>query len=171
MKIVARSFLLLLISAAMSGAATADSAATFSAVLTYPPVSGSSEASRVFHSHGKAYRFRLDPERNGYGTLFGFELILERANHSRPEPNLLDPTGKLHGYQKWDFLASEFAHDHAPPGWGSSRTIYVPNRGLEVQVQVVRFGVRHAPTSLAPLGYRFTDLTLRVVARSTAVRP
>jgi hypothetical protein len=165
--ISAQSLLLLLVSTTWSNAVTTDNVVTFSTVLTYPPAARSSETSPVFRSHGKAYRFRLNPERDVDGTLLGFQLVMEGANsRSGRGPNLLDPTGRLHGYQKWDFLASEFVRDDAPPGWGDSRTIHLANRGLEVQINVVRFKVEPIPkTSATPAGYRFTDLALRIRAR------
>jgi hypothetical protein len=164
--VIAQSLLLLFASTTACSAATTDIVATFSTVLTYPSGSRSSVTSAVFHSHGKAYRFRLVPERDVAGNLFGFQLVMEGASRSPGQgPNLLDPTGRIHGYQKWDFLASEFVRGHAPPGWGDSRTIYLPNLGLEVQVSVVRFAVKPtAATSATPADSRFTELTLRIRA-------
>lgn len=167
---IAHALILLLSLSAMSGVATAENVSTFTAVLTYPPGPRASETSPVFHGpHGKAYEFRLDPEENTDGNLVVVELVMEGTSRSERGSNRLYPTGRLHGYQKWYFAASDFAHGPAKSIYGSSRTIDVPKLGLEVRVTVVRVAVKATPaTSSAPAQHRFVALTLKVVAQAVS---
>jgi hypothetical protein len=165
----ALSLLTLVVSAMMWHAAAADDSTTFTAVLAYRPESRSPETSRVFRSHGKAYRFRLVSDRDADGSAGNFELILERATSPRP-PNLLDPTGMLHGYQRWDFGAFDFANGARKSIYGPTRVMSLPKRGLVVRVDVLRVAVKSAPvTKDEPAGHRFTALTLRIVARAVPI--
>jgi hypothetical protein len=163
--LIAQSFLLLLIPATMSGAATTRDGTPFTSVLTYTTGSRSAEASRTFRSRGKTYRFRLNQERDVGGNLVVFELVMEGRSRSPRGPNLLDPTGTIHGYQKWDFAASDFAHGPKKSLYGSTRTIDLPKLGLAVRIEVVRSAVEPAPTTPPePATFRFTGLTLRILA-------
>ncbi len=167
-RVLAQSLLLLLVAVTMTGAAPAHTVATFSVVLRYPRESRAPEASRVFRSHGKTYRFRLRPESDVHDDLVGFALVLERASRSWRGSNLLDPTGRVHGYQKWTFAASDFVHGPGKSLGGITRTVNLPNLGLTVQIDVVRSAVKPTPaTSDMPVNYRFTSLTLEVRARTT----
>jgi hypothetical protein len=167
--VISQSLLLLLFSA-VTRAAPAAGTPGFTAVLTYPPQSRSSEKSNVFRSHGKAYRFRLTPEPDTDGHLIAFELSLEGFAHSWRPDNLLDPTGMVHGYQKWTFGASDFSHGPAKSGYGMTRVVDLPKRGLSVRIDVVRVAVKPTPaTSPMPASYHFTELFLRVQARSASV--
>jgi hypothetical protein len=144
----------------------------FTAVLEYPPGRRSSLVSPAFRApHGKAYRFRLNPDRDINGHLIVFELSMEAASPASSPSNLLDLTGKLRGFQKWDFAAGDLAHGPAKSIYGSSRTIDLPNLGLEVQVKVVRVAVEPIPaTSSMPADYRFTHLTLKILALPVSSR-
>jgi len=168
--IISQSLVLLLFSATATGAAPTEGASAIIAVLAYPHQSRSPERSRVFRSHGKAYRFRLNPELDVDGHLVVFELLMEGAESSSRGENLLDPTGKLHGYQKWYFAAADFSHGAGKSIYGTTRTIALPNRGLTVQINVARVAVKPTPaTSLMNASYRFTQLTVRVQARPASV--
>jgi hypothetical protein len=164
--IISRSLLLLLMSATATGAAPTEGASGFTAFLAYPHQSRSPERSHVFRSHGESYRFGLVPDWDTEGHLIVFELVLERASHSGQPENLLDPTGMIHGYQKWTFGATDFAHGPGKSGYGTTRIVDLPKRGLSVRIDVLRVAVKPTPaTSSVPARYRFTQLTVRVQAR------
>lgn len=123
-KVIAQSLVLLLGSSTMSSAATTNNSAAFTVVLTYPPGPRSSGTSPVFHGpHGKGYNFRLEPQKNINGDLVLFELVMEGITSSARGSNLLVPNGRLRGYQRWYFAASDFAHGPAKSIYGTSRTI------------------------------------------------
>lgn len=167
-KVVALS--LLLVSVTMNGAAATNDVSIFTAVLAYAPQSRLPLTSRVFRIRREAYRFRLIPESDVAGHLVVCELFLEGASHSWRPDNLLDPAGMTHGYQKWTFAASDFAHGPGKSIYGATRTIDLPKRGLTVQIDVVRAAVKPTPAmSQTPASYRFTDLTLRIRVRTASV--
>ena len=170
-KVIAATLLLpLLVSGTVSGSATNNAVPTFTAVLAYSPQARFPLTSRVFRFRHESYRFALIPDPDVERHLVVFELSLEGAGHAWRANNLLDPTGRVHGYQKWTFAASDFAHGTENSGYGATRTIDLPNRGLTVQIDVVRVAVRPIPaTSNMPARYRFTGLTLRVRVRAVRV--
>ena len=164
--IVSQMLVLLLFSATATGAAPTEGAPAFTAVLAYPHQSRSPEKSYVFRSYGKAYRFRLNPELDVNGRLVVFELLMEEPERSSRGANLLDSTGRLHGYQKWDFAASDFSHGAEKSIYGVVRTVDLPKRGPSVRIDIARVAVKPTPaTSRMPANHQFTDLILRVRAR------
>jgi hypothetical protein len=108
-------------------------------------------------------------ERTADGILSNFDLVLERVSPLRPGQNLLEPTGHWHGYQKFFFAASDFAHGPDKSIYGNPRTIDLPRLGMAVVVTVVRVVVTPAPTRFDRSGYRFTAFTVRVDARTASV--
>ena len=170
-KVIAQSLFVLIGSSTMCGASTGDNVATFTTVLRYPPGPHASDISPNFPGpHGQAYRFRLNPQNDIKGNPIVFELLMEGTSRAQRGRNLLDPTGRLHGYQKWYFAASDFAHGPAKSIYGNSRTIDLPNIGQAVEVKVVRVAVEAIPaTSSMPANYRFTYLTLQILDRALSV--
>jgi hypothetical protein len=172
-KVVAAALLLpsLLLSTTASGAAKNDAVPAFTAELVFSPQVRFPLTSRVFRLRHEPYRFALIPDTDVERHLVVFELSLVGAGRVWRANNLLDPTGRVHGSQKWTFAASDFAHGTENSGYGATRTIDLPNRGLTVQIDVVRAAVTPTPaTSKMPASYRFTGLTLRVRAWSAPVR-
>jgi hypothetical protein len=103
--------------------------------------------------------------------VYGYDVVMARAGRSF-QRNLLDPTGRLHGVQPWQFYAPDFARGPATSTYGGVRTIDRPNLGLSVRLEVVRSVVETAPaTHSAPAQPRLTALTVRVVARTEPVGP
>jgi hypothetical protein len=167
LKVLARSLLLSLAATTMAGAAATASDAKFSAVLAYPPDSPTPATSGVFRSHGKAYRFRLYPERSAYtDALSNFTLAMEAADSPGRGNNLFEPTGNWHGYQKFFFAASDFEHGAARSSYGNPRTIELPRLGVAVQITIVRVAV--GPASATAAVPEFKDLTLKIVARPSS---
>ena len=109
------------------------------------------------------------PDRDIDGKVVGFVLSLKEPNRSDESPayhNLLDPTLRLHGYQRWTFGAHDYAHGAERSVYGAVRTMSVPRLGIEVRAEVARVAVAPTPAALgSPAGYRFTQLTLRVLVR------
>lgn len=164
LKVLAKSLLLSLAATALGGAAATGTSTAFSAVLAYPPESPTPATSGVFRSHGKAYRFRLYPERSAYtDALSNFTLAMEAADSPGRGHNFFEPIGNWHGYQKFFFAATDFEHGAAKSGYGNPRTIELPRLGVTVQVTIVRVAV--GPASATAAVSEFKDLTLKIVAR------
>ena len=143
-------------------------APAFSAVLTYPPASRSTTVAPVYRHAGRAYRFRLEPERDVSGHVVMVEIMLQPAD-APPDSNvnLLDPR-HLFGLQKWTLAAPEFAHGPDKSVYGNVRTVKVARLGTAVTIIVERAGVaRTAATPSLPAGVRFTNLTVRVTLPAT----
>ncbi|MGO8720502.1 MAG: hypothetical protein ACLQMO_15010 [Acidobacteriaceae bacterium] len=119
-------------------------------------------------SRGEAYRLSLEAEKDIAGRVVVLELLLQKENNNEDDDsNLLDVTGRLHGYQPYFFAASDFVRGTQKSVYGETRTMDVPKLGMKVQVKVVRVAVEQAPAdAAAPASYQFTDLTLQVITRS-----
>jgi len=79
------------------------------------------------------------------------------------DSNLLDWTGKLHGYQPYVFAASDFAGGAQKSVYGESRKIDLPKLGMQVRVKVLDVHVEPTPEDSAQaLSYQFGDLSLEI---------
>jgi hypothetical protein len=95
------------------------------------------------------------------------DLVLQKAGKEANDVNLFDATGKLHGYQPYDFAASDFAQGVQKSIYGESRVINVRNMGMQIRVKVAE--VRVEPILRGPeqpLRYQFGDLTLEITTYS-----
>lgn len=82
------------------------------------------------------YVLRLDPLTDVGRHVITFSLELQRSSDSPDAPNLLDPTGRTHGYQRWDFAASDLANGAKNSIYGISRTMHLEKLGLDVQANI-----------------------------------
>jgi hypothetical protein len=166
---VSRSMLaIVLASAVLAQDASAQSTITPShGVLTYP--SGSSEGLSSFlidASDGTpAYVISLQPDVDANHHVVVLTLVLHRPGDRADAPNLLDPTGKVHGYQRYTFAASDFEHGVKRSAYGERRTIDLARLGMEVRIRVNRAAVRVIPPSAAGISYEFDELALRIDVR------
>lgn len=130
----------------------------FTTLLNYPSIR-SSNASAAFRVNGRVYRFRFEPFRDIDGSALTLILVLERVGANAEDRNFLDPG--LHGSQKWDYIARDFALDARR----STKPREMRAYGLDIAVRatVVKSHVVHAAdSSAADPGYRFTALTIRI---------
>ena len=139
------------------------------AVLAYSVTASSHPSSILLKSpSGKAYRLSLVPEPDIRNHVVVLELVLQKRA-GRNDPNLLDWTGKLHGYQPYFFAASDFARGPQHSAYGEVRVIELRKLGMRMRVKVVAVKVEPTEenTSESP-PYQFDELTLQVTAQSLA---
>jgi len=118
---------------------------------------------------GTMYRLSLIPDLDVGKHIVVLDLVLQRAGRHKDDSNLLDSTGKLHGYQQYDFAASDFAHGAPNSIYGDTRVIDLPQLGIKIRIKVVAVNVEPTTSFSAETpGYQFNDLTLRVTAKKLA---
>lgn len=139
------------------------------AVLTYSVKSFSHPSAIVLKApSGKAYRLSLVPDRDIRNHVVVLELVLQKKA-GRNDPNLLDWTGKLHGYQPYSFAASDFARGPQNSTYGDERVIESRKLGMRIRVEVVAVNVEPIGENTSEsLPYQFDELTLRVTTQSLA---
>jgi hypothetical protein len=139
------------------------------AVLTYSAESSSHPSAIVLKApSGKAYRLSLVPDHDIRNHVVVLELVLQKRA-GRNDANLLDWTGKLHGYQPYSFAASDFARGAQDSIYGEERVIELRKLGMRMRVKVV--AVKVEPTTKNPsesLPYQFDELTLHITTQSLA---
>jgi len=168
-----RSFLtIFLLIAVMEGICTAGSeeAGLASTRLVYSRQSNSQTSSSLLKSStGAMYRLLLIPDLDVEKHVVVLNLVLQKEGRKTDDSNLLDSTGKLHGYQPYFFAASDFAHGAKNSIYGDTRVIDLPRLGMEVHIKVVDVNVEPlAQISSDAAGYQFNDLTLLVTTQKLA---
>ncbi len=121
---------------------------------------------------GVTYRLSLVPELDVKKHVVVLDLVLQKPGQTEDDPNLLDSTGNLHGYQPYVFAASDFAGGTQKSTYGESRVIDLPKLGMQMRIKVADVDVE--PTSAGAsqvLGYQFDDLTLGITTQSLAEGP
>jgi hypothetical protein len=135
--------------------------------LTFPPRAGSEVSSVVLTLPGiKArHRLSLEPDFDVGKHVVGLDLVLRPLNASRHTRNLLEPTTRWHGYQKFIFAASDFANGADRSILGAVRDIPVTRLGLVVRIRVLDVKVV-AVAEMVPgePNFEFAGLKLRIVA-------
>jgi hypothetical protein len=114
---------------------------------------------------GVTYRLSLVPEFDVGKHVVVLDLVLQRPDKKGDDSNLLDSTGKLHGYQPYFFAASDFTHGAQKSAYGDLRVINLRQLGMEMRVKVADVNVEPA-NSTQPTGYQFDDLTLEITTES-----
>jgi len=120
-------------------------------------------------SRGVTYRLSLVPDYDVEKHVVVLGLVLQRPSEREDDMNLLDSTEKLHGYQPYDFAASDFAEGAQKSIYGESRIIDLPKLGMHIRVKVADVHVE--PTSAGGsqvLGYQFEELTLEITTQILA---
>lgn len=135
-------------------------------VLSYSSESGQLPNSLVFTSPGgQAYRLSLLPEKDTAGRVVVLELVLQKRSSTDHEANLLDTTGRLHGYQPYFFAASDFAHGAYRSAYDDKRDMNIRSIGMDIQVKVISVAVEPVRENVTTsTQYRFTGLSLQVSA-------
>lgn len=119
---------------------------------------------------GVTYQLSLVPDLDVKKHVVVLDLVLQKPGQTEDEPNLLDSTGSLHGYQTYVFAASDFAGGAQKSVYGESRVIDVPKLGMQIHVKVAEVHVE--PTSggsgQGSGDYQFDVLTLTITTQSLA---
>jgi len=120
---------------------------------------------------GATYRISLIPELDVSKHVVVLDLVLQRAGIRRDDTNLLDSTGKLHGYQPYFFAASDFVHGAQKSVYGELRVIDLHQHGMEMHIKVAAVNVEPtlASSSQRP-DYQFDNLTLEITTENRAER-
>ena len=96
-------------------------------------------------SNKKLYVLSLNPEVNVGKHVVGIDLVLRNAEESEARKNLLSPTGKWHGLQPYNFVASDLLHGAERSAFGARRSIKVTSGGLDIEIQVLDVKVGALP--------------------------
>ena len=156
--------LLILAGAYIAGSETVGSSP---GILAYSAKPSSYPSSFLLKSpRGVTYRLSLVPELDMGKHVVVLDLILQKPDEKDDDSNLLDSTGKLHGYQPYFFAASDFAGGVQKSAYGELRVIDLRKLGMQMRVKVADVHVEPTPAgpSQQP-GYQFDNLTLEVTTQ------
>jgi len=104
------------------------------------------------------YVLSLDPDFDSGHRTVTLELVLRHADDKTDAPNLLDPTGRRHGLQAYDFAANDLAQGVEKSAFREKRTVSLKKLGL-----VVRIAVSKAAVSRISAGnYQLDALDLQI---------
>lgn len=150
--------------------ANSQSAGSSPKILAYSAKPSSQPSSFLLKApSGVTYQLSLVPELDVKKHVVVLDLLLQKPGQTEDDPNLLDSTGKLHGYQPYVFAASDFAGGIQKSAYGESRVIDLPKLGMQMRVKVADAHVESASAgSSQGLGYQFDDLTLEITTQSLA---
>ncbi len=137
-------------------------------VLFYSRQSALQTSSTLLKSpNGATYRLSLVPELDVGKHVVVLYLVLQKASRKKDDSNLLDSTGKLHGYQPYFFAASDFTRGAQKSAYGELRVIDLHQLGMEIRVKVAGVNVEPTLTSSSQgPGYQFSNLTLEIATQS-----
>lgn len=118
---------------------------------------------------GTRYRLSLVPELDLGQHVVVLDLVLQKPGRETDDSNLLDVTGRLHGYQPYVFAASDFVRGAQKSVYGESRVINLRKLGMEMHVKIAQVHVEPTPTgSSQGLRYQFNDLSLKITTQNLA---
>jgi len=118
---------------------------------------------------GVGFRLSLEPDFDIHHNVVVLVLSLRHLNDSTDASNLLDPTGRSHGYETYIFAASDFVHGARQSLDGEKRTVILTKLGLELRIDVYKALVDVIPErSAAEPRYRFNQLSVGVDVRGGA---
>lgn len=105
-----------------------------------------------------AYALSLEPDFDAGRHIVTLDLVLRRPNDKTQSRNLLDPTGRRHGLQPYDFAADDLAQGVQKSAFGENRTVFLRSLGL-----VVRIAISKATVSPISVGnYQLDALDLQI---------
>lgn len=116
---------------------------------------------------GTAYQLTLVPDFDAGHHVVVLELFLRKPGKNTSSLNLLDPSGHVHGYQRYDFAASDFVNGAQKSRYGETRVVTLPRLGMEVLIKVTEVHVKPiTENQVQGMEYQFGDLTLQINAQS-----
>jgi hypothetical protein len=104
------------------------------------------------------YVLALEPDFDVEHHAVTLELVLRHSGDKTDAPNLLDPTGRRHGLQAYDFAANDLARGVQKSAFGEKRTVSLKSLGLVVRIVVSKASV--SPISAG--NYQLDALDLQV---------
>ncbi len=105
--------------------------------LEYSAASGQWPGLTVKAANGSpSYVLTLQPQNDIKGNLVHIDLVLHRAGAKPDANNLLEPPGRWHGLQAYDFNASDFKNGPEQSIGGKTRTISIKSRKLRVTFSI-----------------------------------
>jgi hypothetical protein len=105
-----------------------------------------------------AYLLSLEPDFDAGHHVVTLELVLRRPSDRSDAPNLLDPTGRRHGLQSYDFAADDLAQGVQKSAFGERRTVSLKKLGLVIRIAVVKVAV----SSISSGSYKIDSLDLQI---------
>jgi hypothetical protein len=121
---------------------------------------------------GAKYQLSLIPQFDVENHVVVLELVLRQAEEKVGDSNLLDVTGRLHGYQPYFFAASDFAQGAQRSIYGRSRVIDLPRLGMKMTITVTNVNVKPIESrSSGPLHFQFDDCVLQISTQGRVPRP
>ena len=91
-----------------------------------------------FPDGNTAYLLSLEPDFDRGHHVITVELTLRHAGDKADAANLLDPTGKRHGLQAYDFAADDLAEGAQKSAFGKERTVSLKNLGLVIRITILK---------------------------------
>jgi len=107
-----------------------------------------------------AYVLSMEPDFDIGHHLITLHLVLHHLRDKADAPNLLDPTGKRHGLQPYDFAAKYLARDSENSAVGEQRRISLEGLGLVLQMAVSKAKV--SPIPAGQYRYQIDALELQI---------
>ncbi len=105
-----------------------------------------------------AYVLSLEPDFDVGHHVVTLELVLRHSGDKTDAPNLLDPTGRRHGLQAYNFAADDLAQGVQKSAFGQKRKVSLKKLGLVIQIAVSK-----AAVSLVSAGnYQLEALDLQI---------
>jgi len=143
-----------------SNAATMPRVAPLQTRVTFSAQSGENwRAIPIKSTTGKTvYVLSLEPYFEIKKHITGIDLVLRHPGDEADAPNLLEPTGRWHGLQAYDFAGGDFAQGVQKSAFGEKRTVTLKNLGLVVRIAVSKAIVRPVSGGY----YQFDALELQI---------
>ena len=113
-----------------------------------------------------AYVLSLEPDFDVGRHIVSLDLVLRHPGDKADGGNLLDPTGKVHGLQPYDFVADDLVEGVQKSAFGAKRTVTLKNLGLLVRIDVLKAMV--VPTSTRD--HEFDTLEVQIEVDNTSFR-
>jgi hypothetical protein len=136
----------------------------FRGTLTYVPSRTEDETLVVKAANGSAaYVLKLLPMRGVKGNIVGIDLVMRRPNAAVDARNLLEPEGRWHGLQDYNFNAIDFVNGPERSTMGPTRTIKIKSRKLSVSFTISKTEIASlTDNSSSPIDYAFKELIVDV---------
>jgi hypothetical protein len=104
------------------------------------------------------YVLSLEPSNDNHHHPVVVSLVLRRIGDKPDSPNRLDPTGKWHGLQAYDFAGRDLKDGVQKSAFGEQRTVPLRNLGLIVHISVSKAVVSPVSTEF----YEVDTLDLQI---------
>jgi hypothetical protein len=104
------------------------------------------------------YILSLEPDFDVWRHVVTLEMALRYPHAKADSRNLLDPTGKAHGLQSYDFAATDLMQGVDKSAFGKMRSIMLKELGLVLEITLLNAKVTPTPSG----GYQIAELEAHV---------